>query len=104
MQNSPRRPFLRLRRGTVLLQTLVIAVIISMMAVMVMKWVLARYTLANRVQRNAVAVARADGCYGARSAAWNSTGLPSSGGCDSGVSNSISGSYPSWTVTIRVDE
>jgi hypothetical protein len=88
----------------VLLQTLVISVIISMIAVMVMKWVLARYTLANRVQRNAVAVARADGCYGSRVAAWSSTGLPSPGGCDPGVGTSVTGAYPSWTVTITVNE
>lgn len=94
----------RLRRGTVLLQTLVVSVIISMIAVMVMKWVLARYTLASRVQRGAVAEARADGCYADRSSAWNVTGLPSPGGCDAGVGNSVGGSYPSWTVTITVNE
>ncbi len=104
MEVSPANPAPRLRKGTVLLQTLVISVIISMIAVMVMKWTLARYTLTSRVQRSAVAMARADGCYASLVGAWSHTGFPSSGGCDAGITNSVSGAYPSWTVTIRVDE
>ncbi len=48
---------LRYRRGVVLLQTLVLSVILSMMAVMVMKWVLARYLLAARNYRSNEAAA-----------------------------------------------
>lgn len=62
MEKKQRRLAPRLRRGTVLLQTLVISVVISMIAIMVMKWVLARYTLATRVQRSATNEARGDGC------------------------------------------
>lgn len=94
----------RLRRGTVLLQTLVVSVIISMIAVMVMKWVLARYTLASRVQRGAVAEARVDGCVSDRTSRWNSGTSVGSGGCESGITNSVSCSGGNCTMTVRVDE
>ncbi|MEW5905695.1 MAG: hypothetical protein AB1734_02815 [Elusimicrobiota bacterium] len=94
----------RLRRGTVLLQTLVVSVIISMIAVMVMKWVLARYTLASRVQRSAVAEARADGCVAELTSRWNiANSNASSGGCGT-VSNSVSGPAGNQTMTITVTE
>ena len=49
---------LRRKKGTVLLQTLIMAVILSMIAVMMMKWVLARYMMAARNYRSTAATAR----------------------------------------------
>ena len=47
------KPKLRWKRGAILLQTLVVSVLLSMIAVMVLKWVFARYLVANRVQASA---------------------------------------------------
>ncbi len=66
MDMSPRR-----RKGMVLLQTLVISVILSMIAVMVMKWVLGRYMLAARNFRSAEAKIHSQGYSGKQFAAWN---------------------------------
>lgn len=41
------------KKGAILLQTLVMSVILSMISVMVLKWVLARYIIVNRVQQSA---------------------------------------------------
>lgn len=54
-----------------LLQTLVMSVVLSMMAVMVMKWVLARYLLAARNYRAAEAKGRSQGVTGRNFATWN---------------------------------
>ncbi len=40
------------KKGAVLLQTLVMSVILSMISVMVLKWVLARYIIVNRIQES----------------------------------------------------
>ncbi|MDQ7774320.1 MAG: hypothetical protein RDU13_12475 [Elusimicrobiales bacterium] len=97
----------RLRRGTVLLQTLVVSVIISMIAVMVMKWVLARYTLATRVQRSAKAEARADGCIGASVSRRNAqVALQSCNDVDGVINRSFSTADGQGieTLTVRIDE
>ncbi|MDQ7771887.1 MAG: hypothetical protein RDU13_00040 [Elusimicrobiales bacterium] len=105
MGKDKRRLGPRLRRGAVLLQTLVISVVISMIAVMVMKWVLARYSIATRVQRAAVAEGRADGCIADRASRWTfANSAAASGGCDSGVGNSVSGPAGNQTITITVTE
>lgn len=65
-----------------LVQTLVISVILSMIAVMVMKWVLARYVLAARNSRSSVTVAHSLGYSMDQFSIWNMQNLgtiPSSG-------------------------
>ena len=47
------KPKLSWKRGAILLQTLVMSVLLSLIAVMVLKWVLARYMVANRIQTSA---------------------------------------------------
>ena len=49
------------KKGAILLQTLVLSVILSMISVMVMKWVLARYTIVNRIQQSAKNTGNAQG-------------------------------------------
>jgi hypothetical protein len=44
----------RWKKGSILLQTLIMSVMLSMIAIMAMRWVLARYIIANRVQESAV--------------------------------------------------
>lgn len=61
----------RWKRGAVLLQTLVMAVTLSMIAVMVMKWVLARYLLAARNYRATEAKSRAQLVTDDRFSMWN---------------------------------
>lgn len=68
----------RFRRGVVLLQTLVLSVVLSMMAVMVMKWVLARYMLAARNYRSNEAVAHSQ-YVNSLFSAWNFGAVGSSG-------------------------
>ena len=71
----------RWRKGTVLLQTLVMSVILSMVAVMMMKWVLARYMMAARNYRSTVAKAHSQGYGMERFSTWNfNTSAVSSGG------------------------
>lgn len=40
------------KKGAILLQTLVMSVILSMISVMLLKWVLGRYLIVNRVQQS----------------------------------------------------
>ena len=71
----------RFRKGVVLLQTLVMSVLLSMIAVMVMKWVLARYLMAARNYRASEARAHSDYIPGALVGGWvfNTSPVPSSG-------------------------
>lgn len=55
----------------VLLQTLVISVILSMIAVMVLKWVLSRYMFAARNYRSTVAKVHSTGWAMQRFSTWN---------------------------------
>jgi lipopolysaccharide export system protein LptC len=59
------------RRGMVLLQTLVISVILSMIAVMVLKWVLSRYMFAARNYRSTVSKVHSTGWAMQRFSTWN---------------------------------
>ncbi len=70
------------KRGAILLQTLVTAVLLSMIAVMVLKWVLARYAIASRVQRSSMASVRAVGYAAAGAASWNFGTVPNNGSAD----------------------
>lgn len=62
------------REGMIMLQTLVMAIILSMIAVMVMKWVMARYLLASRDYRAAASVTHAHSIMGYTMLAWSPTG------------------------------
>ncbi len=78
----------RWRKGVVLLQTLVMSVVLSMVAVMMMKWVLARYMMAARNYRSTVAKAHSQYYIGNRFSTWNFTNYPANFG-----SIPTSGSY-----------
>jgi len=54
------------KKGTILLHTLVMAVILSMISIMVIRWVLARYIIANRIMSSAKNTSFAQG-YAAKS-------------------------------------
>lgn len=51
----------RWKRGTVLLQTMIMSLILSMLSVMLLKWVLARYMVAARGYRSTTSTARVVG-------------------------------------------
>ena len=90
-----------------LLQTLVISVIISMIAVMVMKWVLARYTIATRVQRSATNEARADGCVSHTVSRRNALmALPNCDDADGPIVRNFSAADAQGieTLTVRINE
>ena len=63
----------------VLLHTLVISVILSMIAVMVLKWVLGRYMMAARNYRSSVAKIKTSGYSQSQFASWNMLPVPSNG-------------------------
>ena len=73
----------RWRKGVILLQTLVMSVVLSMIAVMVLKWVLSRYMLTARNYRATTAKVRTDGCASKMFATWNfnTSMVTSSGNC-----------------------
>lgn len=73
----------RWKRGAVLLQTLVMAIMLSMIAVMLMKWVLARYLLAARNYRATEAKARSQMVTGEQFTRWNFQDFPSQSGIPS---------------------
>ncbi|MDD2804585.1 MAG: hypothetical protein PHV33_03450 [Elusimicrobiales bacterium] len=75
----------RWKRGAVLLQTLVMAIMLSMIAVMLMKWVLARYLLAARNYRATEAKARAQIVTGQQFSQWNFQDFPNQASIPSGV-------------------
>jgi len=65
------------KRGAILLQTLVMSVILSMIAVMVLKWVLARYIMTNRIQTSAKNTGSAQGYAALNVNKWT---IPSNAG------------------------
>ncbi|MDD5207967.1 MAG: hypothetical protein PHV36_01135 [Elusimicrobiales bacterium] len=66
----------RWRKGTALLQTLVMSILLSMIAVSLMKWVLARYMIAARNYRSAATTTRVGGYTQAVFSSWNFGGGP----------------------------
>lgn len=64
------KPKLYWKRGAILLQTLVMSVLLSLMAVMVLKWVLARYMVANRMQASAKNTGSAQGYASSNVNTW----------------------------------
>lgn len=61
----------RWKKGSALLQTLVMSVLLSMVAISMMKWVLARYTMSARNYRSTVSVARSGGYSQQLFSSWN---------------------------------
>ena len=59
------------KRGAILLQTLVMCIILSIISVHVLKWVLSRYIIVNRVKNSAVNTGNAQG--------WSVLGMQGSG-------------------------
>ncbi len=90
------------RRGTILVQTLVMSVVISMMAVMLMRWVLSRYILASRVHNSAVAQTRAEGCAGHLISSWNAQLTPTAAPCNGLDTDPGTGAIK--TVTVELSE
>jgi Tfp pilus assembly protein PilX len=69
------------KRGSMLLQTLVMCVIMSMIGVMVLKWVMARYMMSARLYRTAEAKVRTEGCASQTQAYWGFNAAPTGGPC-----------------------
>jgi len=59
------------RKGMMLLQTLIMAVLLSMISVMVMQWVLGRYMIAARTQRSNASKTHTTGYADCHLSAWN---------------------------------
>lgn len=79
------------RKGAILLQTLVVAILLAYISVMIMSWVLQRYSLATRVYRKNVAMAHNTGYAMMQFSTWN-TGTPS------GTSGTLDGKTVTMTV------
>ncbi len=63
------------RKGSIL-QTLVMCILMATISVMVMKWVMMRYSMAVRLERSVQSRARAEGTFYNRMATWNYTIAP----------------------------
>jgi len=64
------------KKGTILLQVMIMSIILCMISVMVIRWVLSRYTLVHHVQQSAVHTGSAEG-YAAQNtnvATWATDG------------------------------
>jgi len=97
----------RWKKGMVLLQTLVMSVLLSLIAVMVMKWVLARYMMAARNYRATTSTARATGYSQQFFSTWNSGAAPACGANVDGQNITCSIAPPNagmQIVTMTVDE
>ena len=88
----------------ILLHTLVISVIISMIAVMVLKWVMGRYMLSARNYRSTTTKARAHGYFQTLFPAWFSSGVVPSGGTIAIDAKTVSYGVSGTVVTITSDE
>lgn len=65
----------------VLLQTLVLCIILATIAVMVLKWVMARYLMASRDYRSAASRGLAQGYFDYNQAKWGGSGVVSNSNC-----------------------
>jgi len=61
----------RWKKGTVLLQTMIMSLVLSMISVMLLKWVLARYMVAARSYRSTTTTARTVGYSQRIFSQWN---------------------------------
>jgi len=95
----------RRRKGVVLLQTLVMSVLLSMMAVMLLKWILARYTMAAHNYRSDTTRARVGGYTQAAFSSWNFNAGPALPAVPDGKNIAYSPSGAGMvTVTMTSDE
>lgn len=66
------------KKGAILLQTLVMSIILSLIAIMIMKWVLIRYTMVGRMHRSITANTRGEGyvfsSFPCATTLWNTGG------------------------------
>lgn len=76
----------RWRKGTALLQTLVMSILLSMIAVSMMKMVLARYMMAARNYRSVATTTRVGGYAQAVFSSWNFNAGPTLPGLPDGKS------------------
>lgn len=67
---------LRWKKGSALLQTLVMSVLLSMIAISMMKWVLARYSLSSRNYRSTQAKTHSQYYIGDQFSRWNLLNYP----------------------------
>jgi len=93
----------------VLVQTLVISVILSMIAVMVMKWVLARYVLAARNYRASESASHSQWAAAEQLSRWNFNAYPNSAFIPSSGFTDIEGARVQFTrsgsqVNITVEQ
>lgn len=66
----------RWKKGSALLQTLVMSVLLSMIAISMMKWVLARYTMSSRNYRSTQAKSYSQYYVGDQLSRWNLVNYP----------------------------
>ena len=82
------------KRGSMLLQTLVMCVIMAMIGVMVLKWVMARYMLSTRLYRSSEAKIRTEGCLSKTNAnRSNFSSMPTSGSCVDAQGKTVNYTY-----------
>lgn len=99
----------RWRKGVILLQTLVMSVVLSLMAVMVLKWVLGRYMLAARAYRTSKSFSHSEGYAASVTSSWNFGATPGNSNITMDTTQNISytitaGPSGTNTVTFNSDE
>ncbi len=67
--------FYKKRQGS-LLQTLVMCILMASISVMIMKWIMMRYTMSVRLNRSVQSKARAEGVFYNRMSGWNYQNAP----------------------------
>ena len=89
-------------RGVMLLQTIIMAIILSLLSVMTLKWILGRYSIVNKLEKSAEAKAAIEGCIALKTQAWMDTGLPPA--CNNGSpAGTCTCSVGKYTVNITVN-
>ncbi|OGS50884.1 MAG: hypothetical protein A3J79_08885 [Elusimicrobia bacterium RIFOXYB2_FULL_62_6] len=68
------------KKGAILLQTLVMSILLSMIAIMIMKWVLTRYTMVGHMHRSITSNTRGQGWMSYRfcNSNWQTSGISAS--------------------------
>lgn len=105
---------IRKRQGS-LMQTLVMCIIMASISVMIMKWIMMRYTMSVRLQRSVQSKARAEALFNYNMSTWSSSPvaftLPPTGQIDgkniSGFVTpnfAIGGGLTTNRITLSMDE
>lgn len=102
--------FYKKRKGS-LLQTLVMCILMASISVMIMKWIMMRYSMSVRLNRSVQSKARVEGVFYRRMSGWNYQNAPTN------FSETVDGKTVSGTigstnlygrnvsvVNVRVDE